>query len=65
MGQAVLDAVGRGDLAPITDWLRKKVHQHGAMRLPADTIKYACGADFDPSFYIDYLKNKYSRIYDL
>ena len=57
--------VGRGDLSPITDWLRKKVHQHGAMRLPADTVKYACGTDFDPSFYIDYLKNKYSRIYDL
>ena len=60
----VWDTVAQGDLKPITTWLKEKVHKHGKMRLPAETVTYACGAPFDPKYYVDYLKDKYSKIYD-
>lgn len=58
-------AVGKGDLQPVTSWLKEKIHRFGRMRLPVDTVTYACGAPFDPQYYIDYLKKKYQSIYDL
>jgi len=57
--------VARGNLQPITAWLKEKVHRHGKMRLPAETVEYACGGPFDPRYYVDYLEEKYSKIYSL
>ena len=57
-------AAARGDLAPITGWLREKVHQYGGLMEPADVVKNACG-DFSPEDYIQYLTRKYTELYGL
>ena len=51
--------------ADIMAWLREHIHQYGAL-YPADTvIEMASGKPFDPKYYIAYLKDKYSEIYEL
>lgn len=60
----VWGAAARGDLAPITGWLREKVHQYGGLMEPADVVKNACG-DFSPEDYIQYLTRKYTELYGL
>ena len=47
----VWGAAAKGDLTPITAWLREKVHQYGGLMEPADVVKNACG-DFSAEDYI-------------
>lgn len=60
----VWGAAAQGDLAPITAWLREKVHQYGGLMEPADVVKNACG-DFSAEDYIQYLTRKYTELYGL
>ena len=60
----VWGSVGKGDLAPVTAWLREKVHQYGSLLEPAQIVENACGV-FDPTVYTDYLTEKYSELYGL
>ena len=58
-------AAAAGDLAPVTAWLRDRIHRHGRMLTPQELLLNACGAPFDPTFYVDYLKKKYGELYSL
>lgn len=60
----VWGAAAKGDLTPITAWLREKVHQYGGLMEPADVVKNACG-DFSAEDYIQYLTRKYTELYGL
>ena len=54
-----------GNLRPIVEWLTARIYRHGAAFTPAEVLRSACGADFDPTFYTDYLKRKYTALYGL
>lgn len=54
----------KGDLTPVNEWLREKIHRFGGLLEPMDVLKNACG-EFDPTVYTDYLEKKYSEIYHL
>ncbi|MDO4537802.1 MAG: carboxypeptidase M32 [Coriobacteriales bacterium] len=54
-----------GDLAPIRAWLRERVWRFGRSKDPAEIIQDACGEPFNPSYYAEYLSDKYSAIYHL
>lgn len=60
-----LDAdLAQGDLAGATGWLRENLQQHGALRLPRDTIRHACGGrDPDEGPLLRYLEAKFGGIY--
>lgn len=60
----VWESVSRGDLTPVSRWLKEKVHQYGSLMEPADVVKNACG-EFDPVVYTDYLNRKYRELYHL
>ena len=55
----VWGAAAKGDLTPITAWLREKVHQYGGLMEPADVVKNACG-DFSAELY-QYLTRRVHR----
>lgn len=57
--------IASGDLQPITDWLEAHIWKYGGTYDPMDLLKRCCGAPFDPSFFTDYLENKFTEIYDL
>ena len=46
-------------------WLKENIHRYGAL-YPADKItKMSTGKDFDPDYYLDYLEEKYTKLYNL
>ncbi|MBO6062097.1 MAG: carboxypeptidase M32, partial [Clostridia bacterium] len=57
--------IAKGDIASITAWLREHIHKYGMIKKPAELIRICCGEDFDPQYYIDYLSDKFGKLYDL
>ena len=58
-------ALRSGDLSPIRAYLREHIHQYGTMRETKKLLKDATGEEFNPDYYIQYLKAKYSKLYRL
>ena len=47
------------------DWLKEHIHKYGC-RYNADEIMHmATGEAFDPNYYLDYLEDKYTKLYHL
>ncbi len=61
-----LDAnLAAGDPGEAIAWLREKVHRHGALNPPAETIRLACGFAPEAGPLLDYLEAKFGAIYGL
>lgn len=58
-------AIRVGDMAKITNWLKEHVHKYGSSKFSKDILRLATGEDFNPAYYVDYLVNKYSKIYNV
>ena len=54
---------GRVDV--IRDYLREHIHQYGKLKDSRQILKEVTGEDFNPEYYVRYLKEKYSRLYGL
>lgn len=57
--------VSSGSTKTINDWLEEHIFRHSAMYDPDVLFRMCAGEDFSPSFYIDYLTEKYTRVYRL
>jgi carboxypeptidase Taq len=55
----------KGTFHNLLQWLREKIHQHGAKFEPQDLIRRITGSKITPEPYLRYLKTKYSEIYGL
>ena len=62
---AVWDHVAAGDLAPVTAWLRDRIHRHGQRLTPAQLVENACEGPFDPTYFVNYLRKKFTALYAL
>ncbi len=60
----VKTALAKGDLAPITLWLRDHIHKYGSLYDPRELFERICGG-FDAKYYTDYLTEKFTRVYEL
>jgi len=54
-----------GDFKPINKWLDEKVHQYGKSRKNLWIVEHATGEKFNPNYYIEYLKDKFMKIYNI
>ncbi|KGA96661.1 peptidase M32 [Alkalihalobacillus alcalophilus ATCC 27647 = CGMCC 1.3604] len=54
-----------GDNAKIRNWLTENVHKHGGMKKPAEIIKDITGGGINSEPLVNYLTEKYSRLYQL
>ncbi len=54
-----------GQIGKITGWLKDHVHRYGASKPAAQILKLATGESFNPSYYVNYLKEKYTKLYCL
>lgn len=61
----VWGSVGRGDLGPVTAWLREHIHRFGRVKPPKRLLEDALGGPFDPGRYTAYLTRKYTELYGL
>ena len=61
-----IEAAIRGTtLKEIAEWLRLHLHRYGSSRDPKELLLLATGEPFDPHYYVDYLTEKYSRLYGI
>ena len=56
-------AIGDCDISPITNWLKENIHRPGATLLPDDLLKQATQESFNPIYYVNYLKDKFTKLY--
>ncbi|MCT4332001.1 carboxypeptidase M32 [Paracoccus sp. YLB-12] len=59
------DALGQGDGGPGVEWLRENIQRHGGLKRPRRLIEEATGSPISPDPLLDYLEEKFARIYRL
>lgn len=59
------EEVGKENLKEINNWLKKYIHTYGGLKTPKELLVLSTGEEFNPKYYIEYLKNKFSKIYEL
>ena len=58
--------IANGDFEPILSWLREKVHDQGVMHPSIDALlEHAVGEPLMPEYFVDYLEDKFGRLYKL
>jgi carboxypeptidase Taq len=57
--------LAQGNLAPIRTCLREHIHRYGKLKPSRELLKDMTGEDFNPNYYIEYLKEKYGKLYEL
>jgi carboxypeptidase Taq len=55
--------LGEGKLVLVNDWLKRNIHCRGDLYDPEELIKLATGKSLDSAPFLEYLKEKYSRLY--
>jgi len=57
------DQIRQGNFQDIKQWLIKNVHSYGDLYDPSDLIKKITGKELSVKPYLDYLNQKYSKLY--
>jgi carboxypeptidase Taq len=52
--------VGRGEFAPLREWLGDHVHALGRKFSPQETLRRATGSSLSAQPYLDYLRQTYA-----
>lgn len=55
----------KGELGTILVWLRENIHQYGSLYFPRELVKKVTGEELNPKYFLDYIKDKYQKIYNL
>lgn len=55
----ILPSIGKGDFAPLKEWLNKNVHELGSKLSNEELIKSATGSELDVEVYKNHLKERY------
>lgn len=54
-----------GRLAPILKWLENNIYKHGGIYTPDNLIVKVTKEKLNPKYYLKYIKNKYSKLYQV
>ncbi|CAH0345472.1 carboxypeptidase M32 [Bacillus sp. CECT 9360] len=54
-----------GNIVPIKGWLNEKIHRFGKTKKPLEILESITGEGLNAKYLIDYLEEKYGRIYQL
>ena len=53
------------DFGTIKEWLGEKIHQYGKTYTPNQLMEKSFGEKFNADYYVNYLTEKYSKLYEL
>ena len=53
------------NLAPIRDYLKEHIHQYGGAKKTQELLKETTGETFNPDYYVQYLTEKFTRLYEI
>ncbi len=54
-----------GNFSPINEWNKEHIWKYGCVKDSGALLRDALGEEFDPTYYTDYLEEKYSKIYGI
>ncbi|MFD2640385.1 carboxypeptidase M32 [Piscibacillus salipiscarius] len=57
-------SIQNDDLSPIKNWLNEHIHRKGSMKEPLDLLKEVTGEGLNPNYLVQYLTEKYQKIYN-
>ncbi len=61
----VYSEIEKGELTEIKAWLKANIHRYGQVYKPMDLLKKVTGEELNSKYFIEYLREKYSNIYNL
>ncbi len=59
----IFQAIKENDIKKINAWLKEKIHKFGSSKTPKEILLEVTGEEFNPKYYVKYLKEKYSKLY--
>jgi carboxypeptidase Taq len=59
----VEETIRNNDIKKINAWLKEKIHQFGKSKTPDELLLEVTGEPFDAKYYVQYLKEKYTKLY--
>lgn len=57
--------LSEGNFENINNWLKENIHQYGSFINPKVLLEKATKEEFNPDYYVKYLKEKFSKIYNI
>lgn len=57
------ERIASGDLASVREWLRSRIHVHGAALTAKELCREVTGEELNPQHFTDYLEAKFGAIY--
>lgn len=54
-----------GDLSKVFKWLKENIHKHGAVYKPVEIITRVTGEELQAKYFIEYLNDKFKKIYNI
>ena len=57
------EVMEKGDLTEVKKFLGEQIHQYGKTKTTNEMLKAMTGEEFNPDYYITYLKEKFTKIY--
>jgi carboxypeptidase Taq len=57
--------IARGDLLPLREWLRKRIHERGMFHRPKELCREVTGTTLDAGHFTRYLETKFGALYGL
>jgi carboxypeptidase Taq len=62
---AITAGLQTANYAPLANWLATHIHQYGRVYSPSQLMERSTGSVLRAEFYLDYLEDKYTRLYNL
>ncbi|MFQ6053879.1 MAG: carboxypeptidase M32 [Candidatus Bathyarchaeia archaeon] len=59
------EKIARGELLPLREWLKEKIHRHGRIYEPKELLERVTGEGPNPGHFMNYITEKFSEIYRL
>ncbi len=59
----VPEVIKNNDIKAINKWLKEKIHQFGSSKTPKEILLEVTGEEFNPKYYVKYLKEKYTKLF--
>lgn len=57
----VENAIENNDIPLINNWLKEHIHKYAQTKTPKEILKIATNEEFNPTYYVDYLKRKFKN----
>ncbi|MHB1836728.1 MAG: gluzincin family metallopeptidase, partial [Solirubrobacteraceae bacterium] len=63
--EGLSELIGAGQLAPLREWLRERIHRHGSKFTTSELLERELGASISVQPFIGYLRDKLGEVYGL